>query len=212
MVYLTLNIVVELICFLIALVYLRGLKEWRLQILYLFLICFIEILGRYLIKGLHFINNSWLYNIFLLVEAFFIALMFYELLKHKLKHIKVFVGVFAVIFLTAYGYDLFLHGFMDFNDQCNSIVSVCYCVMGLYYFYQLMNDEEYINILRFAPFWWVTGTLVYYFGSTVLNIFHDVLIAAKDHHLRRYLMMFLNVFLYSCWSYSFMLKRWNTKK
>lgn len=205
----TLNISVELICFLIALLSLAKAGVWRMQILYMFLICVTEILGRYLVKGLGYVDNAWLYNVFLVIEAFFVTFMFYQLLVGKTRHLKRYLAAFVAIFLVSYGYDLAVHGFLVFNDQCNTIVSACYCVMGMYYFYWLMNREEYIDILRFSPFWWVAGVILFYFGSTVLNIFHDALIHAKDHNLRRYMILFVNIVLYGFWSYSFILRRWN---
>lgn len=209
--FFTVNIIAELACFLTALLVLWRQDMWRMQILYMFLVCATEILGRYLLKGIGETDNSWLYNIYLLIEAFFIVFMFYHLLQGKIKYLNLYLGIFIVIFALSYAYDFLFHGFMVFNTNCNTIVSSCYCIMGMYYFYWLMNREEYTDILGFAPFWWVGGVILYYFGSTVLNIFQDALIHAKDHTIRRYMIQFINVVLYGSWSYSFILKRWSTK-
>lgn len=211
MTVITLNILVELICFITALICVLKIKVWRSQVAYLFLICATEIFGRVLLKVMGQVTNSWLYNIFLVIEAFFVGYMFYKLMAAKVKYINSHACVFVVIFLTSYIYGIVDKGFMEFNDFCNTVVSVCYCIMGMYYFYWLMNRDEYVAILRFAPFWWVAGTLLYYFGSTVLNIFHDTLINMKDHSIRRYMMQFINIILYGTWAYSFILKRWDIR-
>ncbi|TDO23880.1 hypothetical protein [Pedobacter duraquae] len=211
MTVITLNIVVELICFMVALICLLRIKVWRSQIVYLFLICATEIFGRVLLKVMGQVTNSWLYNIFLVIEAFFVVYMFYSLMAGKVKHVNIYTGVYVVVFLASYSYGIFAKGFMEFNDFCNTVVSICYCIMGMYYFYWLMNRDEYVAILRFAPFWWVAGTLLYYFGSTVLNIFHDTLINMKDHSIRRYMMQFINIVLYGAWANSFIIKRWGIK-
>jgi hypothetical protein len=209
--YITVNIVAEFCCLLISILTLRKDKIWRPQILYLFLIVLTESLGRFLTKGMHIANNSWLYNIFLIIELIFVGSMFYILLKPRTAlALHLLIGLIS-LFSLSYLYDLWVHGMIVFNSTCNGVISVCYSILALFYFYVLIRGEDYVDILRFAPFWWVAGAMVYYFGSSACNLYLEVLVSLKDHTLRRYLLMSLNVFLYSSWSYAFICQRWFTK-
>jgi hypothetical protein len=53
----------------------------------------------------------------------------------------------------------------------------------------------------------VNGTLIFYFGSTAINIFFDYLVHDKisvfSYSIRYVTFAILNVLLYSCWSYAF---------
>lgn len=83
-----------------------------------------------------------------------------------------------------------------------SVVFVLYC---LYYYYLLLKDESFIEIKTHPEFWWVTGVLFYYFGSTMSNIF-DGLFNVKIigfATLRYCIYVLLNLILYSLWVYSF---------
>lgn len=209
--YITVNILAEFCCLLIAIFTLRKDKIWRPQILYLFLIVLTELFGRFLTKGLLVANNSWLYNIFLIIELAFVGFMFYSLLKARTTLALPLLIALVLVFSFSYFYDLWLHGMMTFNTTCNAIMSVCYAILALFYFFVLIRGEDYVDILRFAPFWWVAGAMVYYFGSSACNLYFEVLVSFKDHSLRRYVLMFLNVFLYTSWSYAFICQRWFTR-
>ena len=58
-----------------------------------------------------------------------------------------------------------------------------------------------------APFWWVNGTICFYFAGMACNIFFKYLVkdvTSDVSHSARYIVFsILNVILYACWSYSF---------
>jgi len=209
---LSLNTIIELICFLISAFCLikDGSKIWKTQIFYLAIICFTEILGRSLIKQMHYKSNYWLYNIFLVFELAFVCSMFYYLFQSFFKKGKYVILSGIILFAGSYTYDLATHGFWEFNNFCNTVISIFYCFCCLYYFYLLLKDERYFAILKLAPFWWVTGAFFYYFGSTACDIYFDSLVSIQDHSLRKIIILLLNIILYSCWSYSFICRKWVT--
>ena len=200
----SINILVELFGVLIAFVCLRNdqVSVWRYQILYLLMVSITEVSGRYLIIMIHRDNNSWLYNLLLIAEATAIIGMFYRLFSDFKKSMSViFYGL--AFFIITYLLDLYNHGFHQFNSICDTTMSVYYCFCGLYYYYHLLREDNYYNLARLASFWWVAGTLLFYFGNITCDLFFSKLIIIHHLKLRYNIVMVLNLILYLTWSYAF---------
>lgn len=199
--YITLNIVVEFICLVCAVLFLlKDRSAWRMMVAYLAVVVAVEATGKHF--SLHHLSNSELYNLYLPVEAAFVGYTFYTLLQKKAWIIS---GLF--LFLLSFVLELSLKGFTEFLFITNIISSVVIVLYALYYFYELLKDDEYYDLRRHAPFWWVAGTLLFYFGSTLVNLFMKYLRGLRStdlgFDLRYYITTVLILILYSCWSYSF---------
>ena len=158
-----------------------------------------------------FAYNHWLYNIFLLCDIGFMSLMFYHLLNNYVNAKPIIIVGLGIILLF-YVAEISNHGFFEYNERTYTQMSVVFVIYCLYYFYLLIKDEEYINLKSYPPVWWVIGTLFFYFGLTAVNIFDPKLDNVKigQHSINFYIFRVLNVILYSCWSYSFICRRWLT--
>jgi len=217
--FLTVNTGAELICFFTAFFCLRSEKSpvWRLMIVFLFITCVTEILGYhfkmlYLADRAHARPNVWLYNILLVFQASFFSLMFNHILQPYVKSLPVILGGLA-IFALLYIYELIVHGIFVYNEMTNTAMLVILILYSLYYYYCLFNDYEYHNVLKSADFWWATGILFFYFGTTVLNIFFDNILKGRAQsliQLNYFIYRSVNVIFYSCWTYSIICKRWLT--
>jgi hypothetical membrane protein len=211
--YITLNTGSELFCFFVAIVSLWRDKRlvWRSATLYLLITCITEIMGIYL-KKQHHPNNAWVYNISMVFEAAFVGAMFIDLLR-SVKYSRIIIITGLVLLLIPYYYELSNHGICQYNDLTYTIMSVPFIVYSLFYYYKLLADENYINLWRSAQFWWVAGTLFFYFGSTACDIFYAQLMIeiTPKHYLSTYIYKVLNIFLYGCWSYSFICRKWLKK-
>ena len=207
MIYITINTVPELICFAAALVFLLKDKEpaWRMLIIYLMLTCITEFTGIYIREVLHGPNMA-VYNIYLLAECFFVSTFFYHLFKdnnNKFKWWMAWPGVFLVMYIT----ELFYNNFRSFVSVTASVMSVVFVLASLLFFYNKLKEEHFEPLLTSAQFWWVSGTLCFYFGSTVCNLFNDYLInnevVVYDRSIRYLIFNILNIILYISWSYAF---------
>jgi hypothetical protein len=58
-------------------------------------------------------------------------------------------------------------------------MSVVFVLASLYFYYLKLKDEHFEPLMFSAPFWWVSGTLFFYFGSTACNNFLDYLPSMK---------------------------------
>jgi hypothetical protein len=217
--YLTVSTTAELICFFIAFLCLNKDSSgvWKSMILFLFITCLTELLGIHFRKlfledRVHAHQNVWLYNILLVFQACFISFMFHHLLK-KYTQSKPIIISGLVILSVFYIFGIFTHGIFVYNETTNTVMLVVFVVYSLYYYYRLLKDDKYVNFTYSAEFWWVAGLLLFYFGSTASDVFFDNLSPYKAASLKTLsssIFKALNIILYSCWSYSFICRKWLT--
>ncbi len=212
--YLTFFTAFELQCLFVAIFCLFKDMEypWRGMCLYLFITCITELTGIYL-KRQH-LANQWPYNILLVFQIALISYMFYGFLKKDDKGKLVVISGFAILTLL-YVLDIAQHGFFRFNVLTYNSMSVFLVIYSLFYFYVLLKGDHYINLRYSAAFWWVCGGLFFYFGDTAVNLFRgklSAIIITPKHALPYYILIVLNIILYSCWSYSFICRKWLMKR
>jgi len=209
--FFTVNTIAELGCFLVALCFLARDRElpWRLWILYLALTCVTEFGGIYLRRVVH-VHNSWLYNLFVLGECG-MNTYFFAYLYHSFGKRERIAGYWLLGFLVIYSTESIINGFNAFVAVTTSMMSIVFVIASVRYYYLLLSHDGYVKISRHAAFWWVNGTMLFYFGSTATNLFFDYLIRFKSPDFSRSVHYIisetLDVLLYCCLSLSFIF-RW----
>lgn len=203
--YLTSNTVIELICLLVAYFTIRTDRElfWRLSFLYILVTFLTEMSGIYL--KIHYRQNAWLYNLYLLAENSYMLFGISYFLKKHIRPRKLIVTG-ALLFILIYAYGIGNNGILIFNNQTVIVMSVFYVFCSLYYFYLLTVDHKYVPLIGYPPFWWFAAILFFYFGSTISNMSWGILDIAitLNHSLRYYTFTGLNIILYGLLSYSFL--------
>ncbi|MNK23931.1 hypothetical protein D3C87_422310 [compost metagenome] len=177
-------------------------RFWIITNLYLVLVVLTQIIARYSAKTYH--TNIGVYNVYILLEISYITYAFYVFLSQYIKIKNWLIGIYIGTMIT-YAIFVYLYGLNVYNAFTISLASVIFVIYGLMYFYLLLKDENYIDLSNHPAFWWVGGTLIFYFGSTLANFFDDI---AQRIYLGRYnartiIYITLNFFLYAFWAYSF---------
>lgn len=205
--YLSPIFIAEVICFIAALAIIWKDKNafGKVVTCYLAIALVTEEAAAYLaIRGIH---NLWLFNIYIIFEIGTILYGLYHCIKRYTNPKSIFIIGLGIIVLT-YIFFVINRPFTDLNTITISVMSVIFTLYCLYYYYLLLKDENFIEIKIHPEFWWVTGVLFYYFGSTMSNLF-DGLFTVKligFATLRYCIYIILNLILYSCWLYSFICK------
>jgi len=109
-----------------------------------------------------------------------------------------------------YVYDVFYKSFWIFSQDTYTLLSVLIVLYGFIFYYYLLTDDSYIDLKYSSAFWWVSGIMIFCFGSMACNIFEERLnhVMVSGHHLAYYIFRVLNVFLYGFWSFSFICRKW----
>ncbi len=199
------NIVIELIAAIFAYFYLRKdrSRTWQLLMVYVIMVVVSETFGRY-IAEVEEKSNHWLYNCMLLFEIGIMLAMFAMLFKKYLKNL-VIIYIGLTLSCLTYAFELYDHGFFTYNSMTRNAFSILLIVYALTYFYLFLVDKEYVSLRSYAPFWWVSGVLLFYSGSILINLsFSKIDFYISDKYPLRYLIyIVLNLILYALWSYSF---------
>lgn len=197
---------IELICFIFAVIYLSNDKDsfWRHLIWFMLAITLLDGAGWSMAVLLHK-KNHWIYNIELPLEVLFIVWLFSNILKTYFKT-RVWAVIVVSLFFILYTRDIINSGFNEYADFTDTIAALIFVIAsGIFYFY-LLKEERYVELFKYPPFWLVTGMFLFYFGSTALNVFFDELMqlnVAKGIPLRYIIFTILNGILYGCWIYAF---------
>jgi len=194
----------ELLCLGFAIYFLSKDKApfWRITIWYLIVVILTEMIGKYC--AITYRINLFVYNIYSLFELSYVTYGFYTFIKQYSNVKKWIIGIYTAIILIYITFTI-MYGINVYNAFTISIMSVVFVICGLFYFYLLLKDENYIDLKFHPAFWWVGGALIFYFGSTLANFFDDI-IQQKflgKYNTRDIIYSTLNFFLYGFWAYSF---------
>ncbi|WP_429264033.1 hypothetical protein [Mucilaginibacter sp. 3215] len=179
------------------------------------LTCLAEIGGIYVKHSVPGVltRNEWLYNLLLPFQAGLMTWMFYDLLRDYLP-MRWLVAAFALTLFGLYVEELREHGLIVYNQMTNSVLLISISLYSLLYYYFLIRDPKYLNLMRHADFWWVTGIFFFYFGTTACNIFYHRLAPHANDFIKNLTYYIYNAFifvLYGCWSYAFICKKWQAR-
>ncbi len=190
----------------------RGQKDpqWQLCWSFVLVTFLVELLGTYIGKRNH--DNLWFYNLFLLVQSGFFLTMFSLILKKYRPYSKLILTC-SVLIGCAYLLDLANHGPFIRHDFSHTVLGLANIGCSLYFFYLLLVSQEYTDLHKDPTFWWVTGTLFFYFPESVTNILGAPL---RKLYLGRENLLFLThmgsvVALYLIWTYAFICKKWEPR-
>jgi hypothetical protein len=220
--YLTINTTVEIICFFVALFCLKQEKKlvWFSMVLFVLITCVAEITGIYvkrlnLTDKVHIHPNAWVYNILIFFQIGFISWMFKDILSKYLK--TTYIVILGLLFVILHIYNITFRSFLVYDETTKTAMSILFVLNSLTFYYLLLKDDFHIKLNSFSAFWWVSGILFFYFGTTIYNVFYDKLASLtldkKENLLYlKYLNNALNVILYSCWAYSFICRKWEMKR
>lgn len=200
------NIFIELNCLLAALFFLRNgaTKFSCITIAYLAIVCITEVLGLLYVRAFHQ-SNAWIYNVFIVFEVTYISYGLSVALKPLTAKAYVICSFPLAVCSSIYNFEIFNSNFLKFHTLTITVASVLFVSISLIYYYLLIRQKEPINLKMHPQFWWITAVLFYYFGSTIYNLFIHLLYKdfPKSYDILSYIMLGLNLLLYSIWTYSF---------
>ncbi len=200
---------IQIVSFLLAIVFYKGLKQFHLLsfIPFLFIVSAIEV-SAYLLQ-LKGVKNAFTYNFYVLLSPLFYMYFFYIVLK--LTNITKIVYIFIVVLqnLVIILNYLFIQGIKSFNNYSYVLLSISCCVFSIISLYRIsiVTNDEYKKQMPYIII--LSATLLFFLGSLIILglyqfiIFKNLTIGGL--HLYSILMPALNVIMYGSYSYAFYL-------
>ncbi|SFH29740.1 hypothetical protein SAMN04489864_108119 [Pedobacter insulae] len=181
-------------------------KFWRLIVPYLAITVLVESYCFYLAKtSPQAISTHWIYNIFLFVYLCFHLFLFAKLIKAPF--IRSVLKITFVALIGCYAWEWHFLGLNYFFATTNVLFGISIILFSIFYYYNLIYQDQIDNILNEPAFWFITGCLLFYVGSTTVNLYIDQLIVvskANNFPFRYALISVLNLIMYGCWIKSFL--------
>jgi hypothetical protein len=200
-------LIVVFAAFIIGIIY-REYHEFNIKILpiLLFIILIVETSG-YTLKWFLGVNNQFLFHIYGPIEYGFIAYLYGSSYENKMLRNISFFSVITFVIFSIYC-TLYLQKITDtpynFLLRCLLILS-----MVLWYFYEIYNRPEIVNLYKLPLFWISVGNFFFYMGNFFLMGLIDTI--EKQHpeivNSLWLINVFLNIFLYVMFSIGFLCKK-----
>lgn len=144
------------------------------KILYYYLwvsVLFSEILSWY--TAINYIQNHYISNIFIPFEFLCLSYIYWMVLTTPN-----FKKIVKIVVFFVFGYQIisnivFWESFNRFNSVANALPNLGLMLFVILYFYELLNEEQKIKLLRLPMFWISSGVLFYVSIGFFLNIFGE---------------------------------------
>ncbi len=167
---------IELLAFVVSVIYFKYLKGSRWQWLPLFLLLMVvtELTGRYMSKVL-LTPNSPLFNITIPIEYLFYAFIFYSFIKFQSYKICAAIIFIAILLFTIIN----LSFFQNFNLIATNTLkfgSICMIIISGFALIDLLTTDYNLPIFKIPLFWMAIGVLIFNVGEFIyLSIFNLLL-------------------------------------
>ena len=195
-------IIVQLTAIFFAVNYWNSYKNTN-QRYFLFLIIFSSLIdqGALLLSMFLQYRVNFLYNILIIVLGFFYLYWFSKIINNK-KLIKLLVALFSFSTILS----LICLNFYDyFFTDLLTIETIIILICSILYFMELINNNNVINYYKSQRFWIVVGLLIFYIGFLPLHLLIAIIKANTVEYQSAILI--LNLILYGCYSYSFVVSK-----
>jgi len=187
---------------------------------YLWLTCFVETIGLYsplayytdyayfsFVRDTSFISNYWLYNAFTLVSISFYCLYFISYLKSINKR-KVLTALIFVYMIYSIGHLLMSGVFFKGYSQVILFSGVLLLIINvIFYYFELLRSDQIMNVKYLLPIYVSVGALLFYICVTPILFLSNYFSTENSLfvNLRINVMLYANIFLYSTYTFGFLI-------
>lgn len=154
-------------------------RQLPLRILAVFFI-FSTIADFYSLITAHYgINNLDVLHIYTILEGSFFLIFYRSLFKSKLvRNLLLFTLPLYILFAVYHSF--FLANMFEFNSVTRVAECIILTTCGMYFFYTLFADDEYINLKRYPYFYINSGVLLYFMGNIFLFMLYAFVIQTEQ--------------------------------
>lgn len=158
-------IFIESITAITSVIYYYKYKNTYLRYLPIFLwyVLLNEITGRYMSVVAN-IDNHIIYNIYISINFIFILSIYLIFLKNKMY--KQYVAYFIFTYILAFTLNgIFLDNYLLDLVTYPFVIGSCFLIVSVtFYFIEILNSEEVLNVTRNLLFWISVGVILFNIG------------------------------------------------
>lgn len=191
-------------------------KPTRYFVFFLCLIFAVELVGHYslfldhqafaFLKETRFVKNHWLFNPYIIINFFFYTLFFVFYIRSK--RIKKLIKSLLIFYLVSSIANIFIADILFSKLSTYSFVSgsILLLFTVLYYFYEIIQDDQILTFKTSFTFYVAIGALVFHLCVTPLFIYS---IYFDEKHNPLFVKIYLttltltNIFMYTCYIFGF---------
>jgi len=171
-----LEIYIEILAFITSVICWPKLKSTSLRWFPLFLlfISCVEFTAWYIRKRLH-LPNAWIFNVSIVFEYGFYFYLFYKYLTNRIYKKLILISLLLLVGTSIY--INLVEDFAEFHSQPLLIGNFSIVILCCLYFFQIIQSEDYINLVREPLFWISSGLFLFNLGELLcssLSILYDV--------------------------------------
>jgi len=147
------------------------------------------------------VNNTFIYNIYVLICFVFYFYWFLKVQPAKKSMIKIIM----IIFIVSYIYAVFQRQFFSSIMMVPFLVgTLSILILVSFLFTDMLKSEDVTEFKNSQKFWFATALLIFNIGFLPILFFQSVLDSHSSYH--GLIMMILNVLLYGCFIIGFSVK------
>ncbi|MBK9726862.1 MAG: hypothetical protein IPO86_01960 [Saprospiraceae bacterium] len=145
--------------------------------LFLFILVLVElIVGPYV--GKNFGNNTWVYNILIILEVQYFSLMFYFHFRERNYSKKLLLGSFVISAASILNF-LYGQGYNTINTISYNFGMCFVLILIVLFFYDLIKFNEDYLLMSIPLFWLSVGILLFYSATFPVLVFLNTIINSE---------------------------------
>lgn len=198
----------EIGCAIIGTIYLSKVLRSKtlLYLIYLYILCIIEVIGRYTIGY----DNRWLYNVLGILEFGTFSFIFWK--DQELKNSKKTIALLAALGGSAILAEALFFSdppFKSYLSYSFSITSLFLSIMCLLYFWTLVKSDKIVHFSKILLFWLAMGLLVFHMCVLPITVVMNRIPDISSSNTLLVIQAILSIIMYCCFSIGFI---WSSKK
>lgn len=152
-------------------------KALRVFALFVFIAVMFDMYS--VITGYLGINNLDVLHLYTVVEYSFLAYFLHSIIENKrVKNlILISIPVYGVLALS---YSIFISNLVGFNSAGRVVECLLLSTFALYWFYSLLESDEYTSLKRYPYFWLNSGITLYFMGNVFMFMLYFLLNSPTD--------------------------------
>ena len=155
--------------------------------------------------GTKFEKNYWLYNPFLIFNFLFYTYYFRKYIKSS--KVKSVLTLSLILYFITSILNLLLSDvyFVAYSAYSFILGSILILFVVLYYFFEVLKNDEILNFTKTLPFYVAIGALFFHLGVTPLFIYSKYYSSKSPEFVQIYriILTTANIFMYTCYTIGF---------